>query len=600
MIIITAGLTVLLPCLALLQYRWLSQVSAAEHTRMQSTLKASAARFSEDFDRELTRAYLHFQLHRPPLEASEDPKEAYSKLYQNWLKIAPYPKLIGDIHISQQTGEAPETYCLNRQTGTFNQCALPERIRAVVKPDSEHAAPSVNSDIPALIVRSVNINRVSTRLEDIDTLTETSAVLSLDTAYLEQEFIPQLLAKSFPKEAGVSYRYAVYSKQNPSRFFYKSDEHFSKDETVDIKADLFSVRRSEFQNFLVDAVSARHPAQSPKVIVGKQLSFTFRTEKVRVVEDKTATVFYRNGGSPSEQGWSLVVKHPEGSLLAAVNNLRRRNLMISFGVLLLLGSSVLMLVISTRKAQELARQQMEFVSAVSHELRTPLAVIRSAGENLADGFISSSEQVARYGRLIESEGKRLSEMVEQILEFAGVESKRRSYDMRPVDLAVVVDTVVESCKPLLDEKGFELERSTSDNLPLVLGDSKALTRAINNLLANAIKYSGERRWIGLRLSHNAKGIELTVEDRGIGIPAEELPRIFEPFYRCQRVIDEQIHGSGLGLSLVKQIVEAHSGSVSVKSEPDSGSRFTLFLPSAALSVDNSSLETRYEQANSVG
>lgn len=601
MLIITTGLVILLLSLALLQYRWLSQVSAAEYTRMQSMLKTSASRFSDDFDRELTRAYLHFQLPRPPLEPQEDLKDTYLRLYQDWLKTAPYPKLIGDIHISEKTGEDLKVYCLK---DTFEQCTPPEHIRRAlegIKPQGEQREVAmvirdpVNSDIPALIVRSLNMKRTRTGLETVAVLTESCAVLSLDTAYLEREFIPQLLAKSFPK--GV-YSYAVYSKQNPSRFFYRSDKNFSSDEiaTVDIKTDLFKIRHNEFQNFVLNTVVARSTQPQPKVIVGgaKQLSFTFRTEKVRVVEDKTATIFYHEN---SNNGWVLGVKHPEGSLLAAVDSLRRRNLMISFGVLLLLGISILMLVISTRRAQELARQQMEFVSAVSHELRTPLTVIRSAGENLADGLIRSSEQVARYGKLIEGEGRRLSEMVEQILEFAGAQSKQRSYDMRPVDMATVVDSVIESCKPLLEEKGFQLERNISESLPIVLGDHHALMRAVNNLLTNAIKYSAEQRWIGISLHPNDKGIELTVEDCGIGIHPEDLPYIFEPFYRCKQVVDEQIHGSGLGLSLVKQIVEAHSGSISVESELGRKSRFTLFLPAATLPV-NRSLETRYEQAHS--
>ena len=127
-----------------------------------------------------------------------------------------------------------------------------------------------------------------------------------------------------------------------------------------------------------------------------------------------------------------MVTHPSGSLEAAVSSQRRRNLAISSSVLGLLGASMGLLVLATRRAQRLAKQQMEFVAAVSHELRTPLAVIRSAAENLADGVVHDEARIRRYGELMRTEGRRLTEMVEQILEFAGIQSGQRGFALRPV------------------------------------------------------------------------------------------------------------------------------------------------------------------------
>jgi signal transduction histidine kinase len=130
----------------------------------------------------------------------------------------------------------------------------------------------------------------------------------------------------------------------------------------------------------------------------------------------------------------VVLKHPAGSLETAVNAARRRNLILSSGILAVLGASMGLLVLSTRRAQRLARQQMEFVAAVSHELRTPLAVIRSAAENLADGVVHDEAQIRKYGDLMRNEGRRLTEMVEQILELAGIQSGQRGFALRPVQL----------------------------------------------------------------------------------------------------------------------------------------------------------------------
>jgi signal transduction histidine kinase len=241
-----------------------------------------------------------------------------------------------------------------------------------------------------------------------------------------------------------------------------------------------------------------------------------------------------------------------------------------------------MILISTNRARNLARQQMEFVAGVSHELRTPLAVIRSAGENLADGVIGEKQQIQRYGKLIATEGRRLTDMVEQILEFSGIQSGRKNYHLRPAPVVDIVDHAIAACHAMIEEGGFEITKELERDLPMVAADEAALSRSLQNLLTNAMKYSGNSRRIEIRASNRKAGnkqqVEITVADSGLGIEADDLPHIFEPFYRGREATAAQIHGSGLGLSLVKQIVEAHNGSVSVQSDVGKGSAFTLQLP----------------------
>jgi len=286
----------------------------------------------------------------------------------------------------------------------------------------------------------------------------------------------------------------------------------------------------------------------------------------------------RSMGGPR---WRLLVKHPSGSLEVAVTSARRRNLLISSSILAVLGASVGLLVLSTRRAQELARQQMEFVAAVSHELRTPLAVIRSAGENLADGVVHDEEQVRKYGDLVRNEGRRLTEMVEQILDFAGIESGQLGFALRPVAIAPTLHEVVASSRSLIEGARLQVEYALPEQLPPVLGDEAALRRVFQNLIANAIKYGERGGWIGIRARQVGREVHVTIADRGIGIAPAEQPRIFEPFYRAPDVVAAQIQGAGLGLSLVKRIVEAHGGRVSVQSVPGSGSEFTVVLPAAS-------------------
>jgi signal transduction histidine kinase len=223
---------------------------------------------------------------------------------------------------------------------------------------------------------------------------------------------------------------------------------------------------------------------------------------------------------------------------------------------------------------------MEFVAAVSHELRTPLAVIRSAGDNLADGVVADAGQIKTYGELVRSEGRRLSEMVEQILEFAGIQSGQRRFEPRPVDVSTLLHGVLSSSAALIEGARMVVDVTMPRDLPAVAGDEPALRRVFQNLIGNAIKYGDEGRWIGISARVSAGDVLIAIADRGRGIAAAEQSRIFEPFYRAADVVAAQIQGAGLGLSLVHRIVEAHGGRVVVKSAPGEGSEFTVHLPAA--------------------
>jgi signal transduction histidine kinase len=193
--------------------------------------------------------------------------------------------------------------------------------------------------------------------------------------------------------------------------------------------------------------------------------------------------------------------------------------------------------------------------------------------------------VRRYGELIESEGRRLSDLLGQALEFAGIQSGRRVYHPRPVAVGRIVDSGLESCRWLLAERGIAVEREIAPGLPPVLADAAALSRAVANLVENAAKHAGRGGWIGVRARRDEAGrtgdIEITVADRGPGIRREDLPRLFEPFFRGRDAATGGVPGSGLGLALVRHGVEAQGGRVTVTSEPGAGSAFTLHLPAAA-------------------
>ena len=237
-------------------------------------------------------------------------------------------------------------------------------------------------------------------------------------------------------------------------------------------------------------------------------------------------------------------------------------------------------------AVQFAKLQMDFVASISHELRTPLAVIRSASENIADGVVEGKEQLARYGSVIRNQSRQITEMVNEILLFASTRNEKNRYTLRALQVSEVIDMAIENTAELVREAGFVVEQRVEPDLPSILGDLSALSTCLQNLIGNAIKYSGQNRWISIRAlldetrNPDHREILISVEDRGVGIDKSELVRIFEPFYRIPVVSAAQIHGTGLGLPLAKSIAEAMNGRLTVESKLGVGSTFTLHLPIA--------------------
>ncbi len=262
---------------------------------------------------------------------------------------------------------------------------------------------------------------------------------------------------------------------------------------------------------------------------------------------------------------------------------RWRNLTIALVPNMLIIASVVLFVRHTRGSRQLARQQMQFVATVSHELRTPLTVIKGAVHNLQRGIVNDPSRVTRYLDVISRSADDLAEMVEQILERAGARKAARESS---VLLPGVLSAAVEACRAEIHEAGCELETAVPENLPVVKGDAGELQRAVQNLLLNAAKHASQGQWIGLAVRVNgvsaALRVEITVTDRGPGIPKNEQAGIFEPFVRGSAAQKVQIRGSGLGLAVVRDIAAAHGGEVHLESSPE-GSTFTLMLPATLAS-----------------
>ncbi len=264
----------------------------------------------------------------------------------------------------------------------------------------------------------------------------------------------------------------------------------------------------------------------------------------------------------------------------------RRNLLYLGIVNLVIILATVFLLRNVGHEMRLARMKTDFVANVSHELRTPLSLIRMYAEMLEMGRVPDEGKKKHYYRTIMNEAARLTQLINNILDFARLEAKRKQYSFQPISLNEIVDETLQMFRYPLKQRGFELSVELDDELPLIQGDRQAVTQALVNLMDNAIKFSRERRSIRIETGREDGGVFLAITDQGVGIPESQQRKIFEKFYRIGSTLVHETKGSGLGLAIVKHIMDDHGGEVRVRSKPGEGSTFTLVFPIATEDLTN--------------
>jgi len=306
------------------------------------------------------------------------------------------------------------------------------------------------------------------------------------------------------------------------------------------------------------------------------------------ISDENNHVLYANEATPNGNLLVTNLDGPFSNWKASIglkntnlDELARNSFLHSAGaailVLLILLAGIALTIRATDREARLAQAKSNFVSNVSHELKTPLSLLSLFSEILELGRVNSEEKKLEYYRILRHESLRLNKIIDNILDFSKIEAGRKTYNFTDGDMAEVIQNVLSSYRYQIDNSGFDVQTHIQPDLPVSI-DRDAMAQAISNLLDNAIKYSREVKQLSITTQRRGSDLSIEIADRGIGIPRAEQAKVFEKFYRVGNGLVHDVKGSGLGLSLVKHIIEAHQGTISVESDVGKGTRFTILLP----------------------
>jgi signal transduction histidine kinase len=587
--LLVAGMLVLLPVLAVLQFRWLGQLSDAERERLQRNLRATTADITTTLNLELARIMVGLQVDGGTLR--EEAWDRYAERYAAWSAASLDADVVHDILLVDAEGRRQTDPVRVRRwdapSHTFVHAEWPDGLASlaariaderrafaakaegpVLRPSEVLTADGSTLVLPVTPIAPLLPDGAPGRLVHVFGFT----IVRLDLRTMQTRVLPALVTRHFGPPPASTYHVALVERRGGAVVFEaRPGDAAALERGTDVAVDCFGIGPEHFPLMRQAMASLRLPP---------------RSEPRRIF-----SVFARRPGEPGPQRsgesierWRLLVRHRAGSLEAAVGVARWRNLTLNFGILLLMSVSVGLIVVAARRAQALARQQMEFVAGVSHELRTPVSVIGAAADNLAQGVVTEAARVKQYGTTIQTEARRLGDTVARVLQFAGIQAGRSSVHRALVSPVEIVGDALAASRATADDAGVTIEQEVPGRLPPIAADRAALQSALENLIGNAVKYGGESGWLRVTAreaeTRGGREVQIAVEDRGLGIAPADLPHVFEPFYRGGEAQARQIRGNGLGLSIVRSIVEAHGGHVTVTSAPGKGSTFTIHLPAA--------------------
>jgi signal transduction histidine kinase len=283
--------------------------------------------------------------------------------------------------------------------------------------------------------------------------------------------------------------------------------------------------------------------------------------------------------------WTLQTGFGNRTIAAVADSSSRPQLALMAMLAVIMAAGVFFVAGAAAREVRLAELKSNFVASVSHDLKTPLALIQLFAETLELGRVRNTERAQEYYRIINGEAKKLTRLIENILDFSRMEAGLRPYRTTPADLGEVTRDVVARLQSQFEQGRFNVVTRVEPGLPSVDIDAGAVQQAIENVLANAMKYSRENRDLEVEVARAGRQVVVRVTDHGIGIDKRDLRLVFRKFYRVESGLGGGPQGCGLGLAIVDHTMRGHGGSVSVESEPGRGSTFSLAFPIPAGTAD---------------
>jgi two-component system phosphate regulon sensor histidine kinase PhoR len=538
---VTAALLGLCAVLLALQYRWTGALARAELASLQSSLRMRTAQVGLAFDEELRRLCATLVPTVGELDAL-GMHTAHAERLSRWL-LTETRRPFRRVAVVGPDGRDLVLHDMDHKDGTLRRAEWPEawtplRDQFEGRWRGEGGRPSV----PA-----------HSLLLELPVMAEGGErewmVFEIDETYLRTTWLPELLAAAFPIEGdGRMVRVDVRSRtaaahQEGSVLRWPTADA-PPPRTADASVDLF-----------------------PRTVTGSP---------------------NRRDRPPGQSRWTMDVWYGSGPLDATVAAARNRNLGVAAILIGLIAATAWARTQVAARARRLAARELAFVAGVSHDLRTPLAAIRGAGHNLRSNLVVDAAKQRTYGDLIVERADQLTMMVEQLLSLASVRRSAHAGMPRRLPIGPVVEAAVRATAEAAAHARCVVDLHMAPSLPAVLGESAELQRAFENLLVNAVTHGASGGWVGVRAvagtGSDAPTVEVSVADRGPGVPAHERARIWKPFERGATGHTAARGGFGLGLSLVREAVERHGGTVSLESAEGAGATFIVRLPATSEDV----------------
>lgn len=351
----------------------------------------------------------------------------------------------------------------------------------------------------------------------------------------------------------------------------------SRPQIIELREGLFAlITETAIGLFPAEQLKAEIEAVFTQTISGDAMRLTAHYKKPASPETERRFELACGDGFP---GWTMTLEFLEDDPFSVFAHQRSKRHILSYCAMTTVMSFALAFLLqSLIRQQRLTHMKNDFVATVTHELKTPLASTRLLIETLLAGRCRSEEQQREYLELIARENQRLGRLIDNFLSFSRMERNKQAFEFSPVDPASAATAAIDAVRERYDAEQCSLSIEIAENLPRITADEDALITVLLNLLDNACKYSANDKRVRIELFEQNAEVCFRVSDHGIGIERRELARIMDRFYQVDRTLSRQCGGAGLGLSIVKFIVDAHGGQIDIESDPDQGSRFTVRIP----------------------